>query len=70
MSNWLSDKKFDLVLHLIDVEEGGIREIARKVNISKNTVRKIWREYYNTPGSTLKPKKRKGGYWNHVKNKI
>ena len=66
MANYISDEKFDLIVNLI-VEDNGIRETARKAGVSKNTVRKIWREFWSY-GGTPTPKHKKGGYWAHKKH--
>ena len=65
MANFISDVKFDLILNLI--EEGfGIREISRSVGVSRNTVRPIWREFWDGYGK--KPLTKSGGYWYHKKH--
>ncbi len=65
MANFIQEKKFDLILDLI-VEGKGIREISRIVGVSRNTVRPLWREWWQGYGKKA-PKKR-GGYWCHRKH--
>ena len=46
MSNFLPDDKFDDILNCF-IADCGIRETAIIVGVSKNTVKKIWREFWS-----------------------
>lgn len=45
MANWISDEKFDKILNCL-ADGKGIRETARIVGVSKNTVKPIWKDFY------------------------